>query len=247
LTPAGRGRRGWTPGAAAGIVLTWAALGSAALAAPAAPPAHGRTQVAANDLPLMSWRDIPFRTVVRQQYDFSCGSAALATLLRFHYGRNVGEAEIFRAMFEHGDKAKIEKVGFSLLDMKTYVVSHGLSADGYRGDVHLLDELKSPAIAVITIGPYKHFVVVKGVIDGHVLVGDPALGLKVYTTPAFMKLWNGIVLIVRSDDGSKVIFNDPAEWRPWARAPVEQAARGRDLQFLSDFPPIFQVVQLRAN
>ncbi|RYF14189.1 MAG: peptidase C39, partial [Oxalobacteraceae bacterium] len=26
-----------------------------------------------------------FETVVRQQYDFSCGSAALATLLRYHY------------------------------------------------------------------------------------------------------------------------------------------------------------------
>jgi hypothetical protein len=43
-----------------------------------------------------------------------------------------------------------------------------------------------------------------------------------------------------------VVFNDPREWRPWAPAPVEQAARGRDLQFLSEFPPIFQVVQLRA-
>ena len=30
-------------------------------------------------LNVISMRDIPFRTVVRQQYDYSCGSAALAT------------------------------------------------------------------------------------------------------------------------------------------------------------------------
>ena len=28
---------------------------------------------------VMTWRDIPFRTVVRQQHDYSCGSAAVAT------------------------------------------------------------------------------------------------------------------------------------------------------------------------
>ena len=41
---------------------------------------------------VMTFRDIPFRTVIRQQYDYSCGSASLATLLHFHYGRPVGEA-----------------------------------------------------------------------------------------------------------------------------------------------------------
>ncbi len=32
---------------------------------------------------VISYRDLPFQTVVRQQYDFSCGSASLATLLRY--------------------------------------------------------------------------------------------------------------------------------------------------------------------
>jgi len=204
-----------------------------------------RPDVGANDLSILSWRDMPFRTVVRQQYDYSCGSAALATLLRYHYGLDVSEAQIFRAMWEHGDKAKIAKVGFSLLDMKTYVVGRGFTADGYRGDVRLLEELDTPAVAVVTIGPYRHFVIVKGVRVGQVLVGDPALGLKVYSTADFLKMWNGIVLVVRSERPTKVVFNDPREWRPVAPAPAEEAARGRDLQFLSEFPPIYQIVQLR--
>ena len=53
---------------------------------------------------VVSYRDIPFRTVVRQRYDFSCGSAALATLLRYHYDREVGEEQIFRAMYAAGDQ-----------------------------------------------------------------------------------------------------------------------------------------------
>src|SRR5437899_5579433 len=41
----------------------------------------------------ISYRDIPFRTVVRQQFDFSCGSAALATLLTYHFERPITEQD----------------------------------------------------------------------------------------------------------------------------------------------------------
>ena len=76
-------------------------------------------------LRLTSYAEVPFRTVVRQQFDYSCGSAALATLMRFHYFRHTSEADIFKAMYEVGDQAQIQKVGFSLLDMKKYLASIG--------------------------------------------------------------------------------------------------------------------------
>src|ERR1700710_2401501 len=59
-----------------------------------------------------------FGTVIRQQYDFSCGSAALATVLHYHYGLPRGETDVFAGMWQDGDQANIRKVGFSLLDMK---------------------------------------------------------------------------------------------------------------------------------
>ena len=49
-------------------------------------------------LPVTSLKEARFRTTVRQQYDFSCGSAALATLLSHHYDFQVTEQEIFRDM-----------------------------------------------------------------------------------------------------------------------------------------------------
>src|SRR6478736_5802051 len=81
------------------------------------------------NLKLTSYAEIPFRTVVRQQFDYSCGSAALATLMRYHYFRHTTEADIFKAMYDVGDQPQIQKVGFSLLDMKKYLASIGYQAD----------------------------------------------------------------------------------------------------------------------
>ncbi len=67
---------------------------------------------------LTSMKEARFNTTIRQQYDFSCGSAALATLLTYHYQDPVSEGVVFKAMYDRGDKAKIQEYGFSLLDIK---------------------------------------------------------------------------------------------------------------------------------
>ena len=76
-----------------------------------------------------SLREARFATTMRQKYDFSCGSAALATLLTYHYGQPVSEQEVFAKMYAAGDRAKIGKQGFSLLDMKHYLTARGFQAD----------------------------------------------------------------------------------------------------------------------
>lgn len=174
---------------------------------------------------VMSWRDIPFRTVVRQQYDYSCGSAAVATLLRYHYGVSVGESEVFQSMFERGDQERIRQVGFSMLDMRTYLEGRGYGADGLRLSLDRLAALNTPAIALITHNNYRHFVVVKGVSADRVLVGDPTFGLQSYSRAEFEEIWNGVVLAIRRrPEGAPVpTFNRAEEWRPWAVAPLGEA------------------------
>src|SRR5690606_34376751 len=61
-----------------------------------------------------------YRTTVPQKFDFSCGSAATATLLTYQYGRPVGEAEVFERMYALGDQARIRTLGFSMLDMRRF-------------------------------------------------------------------------------------------------------------------------------
>ena len=65
-----------------------------------------------------SFAEIPFRTVIHQQFDYSCGSAALATMLRFQYVKPTNEADVFKAMYAVGEQERILTRCVSLLDMK---------------------------------------------------------------------------------------------------------------------------------
>lgn len=192
---------------------------------------------------VMSWWQIPFRSVIHQQYDFSCGSAAVATLLTYHYNRPTPERIPFTHMWKAGDQQTIRKVGFSMYDMKTYLDSIGLHTEGYRLGAAGLAKLKRPAIVLLDIKGFKHFVVVKGVRGDRVLVGDPMLGLNEYSRADFLKLWNGIALAVADPKDSKnVKFNLASDWGPWSRAPMEDAGlhvAGDD--FLRTLPSSYQL------
>lgn len=161
-----------------------------------------------------SWRDIPFKTVTHQAYDYSCGSAAIATLLTYVYGMPTKEQDVFFEMFQKGDQNKIRREGFSLLDMAHYLNNHGLKAQGYRLPVGVIDTYKVPFIAMVNNKGYNHFVVVKTVGNNRVLVGDPNSGNTIYTLQDFGKIWNGISLIV-TNEASKahIAFANQDEWR----------------------------------
>ena len=170
-----------------------------------------------------SIKELKYRGVIRQQYDFSCGSAAVATLLTHHYGAQVSEKDVFMAMYQKGNRAAIQREGFSLLDMKQYLDERGYQSDGIYASLDDLERVGIPAIVLIEVQGYRHFVIVKGVKNGEVMAGDPAAGLKVYKRPDFEKLWtNGIAFVARSRSSiAKKHFN--AEWSNIARAPVGDA------------------------
>lgn len=172
-------------------------------------------------LPVQSLEERRFLSVVRQRYDFSCGSAALATLLHHHYRDPRTEVEVFQGMWRDGDRAQIRRVGFSLLDMKRYLAARGIRADGYKVPLEEIANRGVPGIALITLKGYRHFVVVKGVTDEEVLVGDPSLGLRTMAVPEFTKAWNGIYFVINSDLAkAKTTFNSDAQWANFSRAPI---------------------------
>lgn len=176
-----------------------------------------------------------FRTTVRQQYDFSCGSAVLATLLTFHYEFPVSEQEVFKEMYTKGDKDKINREGFSLLDIKKYLERHGYKADGFRITLDELKKLGVPAIVLITHNGFRHFVVVKGVSGKDVLVGDPTFGSRVIDRPEFEKMWNKIIFLVRNrKDVAVKHFNTKEEWHVREEAPLATASTlGQPINILS--------------
>lgn len=171
-------------------------------------------------LPITSLKTARFGAMVRQQYDYSCGSAALSTLLTYHYGYKVTEQTIFEEMFAQGDREKIRREGFSLFDMKRYLENHGFQADGFEAPLDKLQSANIPAIVLINENGYNHFVVIKGLRDGRVLVGDPSGGTRAVHRDVFETLWtNGIVFVVTNrQDAAK--FNVASEWAALPRAPL---------------------------
>lgn len=173
-------------------------------------------------IPVASLSEARWQTVVRQRYDFSCGSAAVATLLTYHYELPTSEEQVFNAMFQVGDQPQIRTHGFSMLDMKRYLDGLGLQADGFRMTLDKLADLRVPAIALVDTQGYKHFVVVRGIEPDRVLVADPAVGTVAVPRALFEQIWNGIVLAARQRiDVARSHFDSERDWQSWPRAPID--------------------------
>jgi predicted double-glycine peptidase len=184
-------------------------------------------------LQVVSLKAARFQTTVHQQYDFSCGSAALATLLSYHYDHPVSEAEVFQSMFALGDQQKIRREGFSLLDMKRYLASQGFAADGFEQPLEKLAAAGYPAIVLLSERGYHHFVVVKGVQGGRVLLGDPASGTRAMRRSDFEAAWLGRLLFVIHGWQGPIRFNQRADWRVAPRAFADDAINRTSLSNLT--------------
>lgn len=169
---------------------------------------------------VMSFKERQFRAIVRQQYDYSCGSAALATLLTYQYDDPTSEASIFRAMWDQGDQPKIKREGFSLLDLKRYLETRGYSADGYAATLDKLAGVGIPAIVLIRDNGYNHFVVIKGIAGDKVAVGDPSLGARVIPRAQFEKILINKIIFVINGLNEKAAFNRPLDWHVREKAPL---------------------------
>jgi uncharacterized protein len=169
---------------------------------------------------IMSLKEARFRNTVRQKYDFSCGSAAVATLLTYQYGYPVSEQMAFEQMYAHGNQRKISREGFSLLDIKEYLGANGFDADGFEVPLAKLQQENLPAIVLIDEKGYHHFVVIKGIRDGRVLVGDPARGTRTMPITQFTQLWKNHLVFVIHNRRSLAVFNNPADWHVAPIAPM---------------------------
>ncbi|MGY6275507.1 C39 family peptidase [Methylomonas sp. MgM2] len=183
------------------------------------------------NISVTSFAERRFKTVYKQQFDFSCGSAALASLLTFHYNDKVDEQTVFVDMYENGDQKKIQKEGFSLLDMKMYLGRHGYIANGYKIDLNDLVKINAPAITIINNNGYLHFVIVKGISEHEVLVGDPAVGVKRMPRTDFELMRENRIFFLINDKQLVVDnhFQDPNEWALHPKAPLEDVVNRESL------------------
>jgi len=142
---------------------------------------------------------LKFRNIVHQQYDYSCGSAALTTVINSYLGIDISEKDAMEGMLAHGEREKImARRGFSLLDMKRYLATLGAEGNGFKAEMSDLEELKVPGVVPIDYAGFKHFVVFRGIRDGKVFIADPAFGQMVFSKEEFAELWDTRTLFIVS-------------------------------------------------
>lgn len=148
--------------------------------------------------------DILDDRIIHQNFDYSCGSAALSTLLNFYLGEKLTEKQVIHGLLRYGDSEQIaERRAFSLLDMKKFVKVLGYKGIGYKAELIDLQELETPCILPIKLMGYRHFTVFKGIYKGHIFLADPFKGHTSYTLSEFEEMWYENVIFVVYPEGAK--------------------------------------------
>ncbi|OHB82494.1 MAG: hypothetical protein A2V98_24425 [Planctomycetes bacterium RBG_16_64_12] len=153
-----------------------------------------------------SWLELRTENVVMQQRDYSCGAAALATLIRHHWGDEVTETQLIGELVQmltvEEMKERIQN-GLSLTDLRRLAVRIGYLATIGRVEFDKLRESKVPLVVGIVVNDFDHFVVYRGT-DGHyVYLADPARGNVRTPIPEFLDQWqkNAVLVVVKPGDG----------------------------------------------
>lgn len=157
---------------------------------------YGVGDIPAFNKKIVSLRENKFKNLVEQRFDFSCGAAAVTTILKYAYHIDVTELDVIKGMAEVADPEVVKEKGFSLLDIRKYVETHGLRGRGYQVDSEALAQVKIPTIVLLDLNGYKHFVVLRRVAGDTVFVGDPALGNRAMPFDEFVSNWNGTIFAV---------------------------------------------------
>ena len=158
--------------------------------------------------PVESMQEARFRNLVRQETDYSCGAAALATILRYAYHLDVDEAVVIQGMLGIADENLVKQRGFSLLDIKHYVEALGMRGRGYRVDEARLRSLRVPGLVLMDVRGFRHFVVLKQVHGDTVELADPMLGNRSISIAEFLQAWpsRAVFVVIGNDFDRRTVL-----------------------------------------
>src|SRR5690606_6318805 len=126
--------------------------------------------------PVESMTERRFRHLVRQQTDYSCGAASLATILKYAYHLDAAEAMAIEGMLRNADQERAAQRRVSLRDRKRHGESLGRRGSDYRVDEERRRSLRVTGIVLMDVNGCRHSVVLKQVIDDRVEVRVPIMG-----------------------------------------------------------------------
>jgi uncharacterized protein len=149
-----------------------------------------------------TFKELRDQNVVKQQLDYSCGAAALATLISGYFGESTSEKELLDLLnvrlSNMSDKEKSRKKlnGFSLLDLKHVALQKGFKADGFKLTFDQLKKLAAPVIVFVRPMGYHHFAVLRGISDDRVYLADPGRGNLRMSLARFEEEYGGVIFVL---------------------------------------------------
>ena len=134
--------------------------------------------------------------MIRQEFDYSCGSSSLATILKFFFNEKFTEKDVLDWVLEKRrlidkncknnkkEKCKVKKLKelekkdfkLSFFDLAEFAKEKGYKAIALALNIEELRKLKVPAIVFVKIRRNEHFTVYKGMDDKFVYLADPSFG-----------------------------------------------------------------------
>ncbi len=146
-----------------------------------------------------NWKELRDKDVVKQGFDYSCGSGALATLMLIGFGQKVSEAEIMKLILEGKSPEEIKDIskrGYSLLDLKQAAEKKGYTTGMYKLQMSQLRQLQEPVLIYIERHGIKHFAVFKRLKGDRVYLADPGRGNIRESIYRFEDEWPGYILAI---------------------------------------------------
>ncbi len=195
-------------------------------------------------LPLKSMKTLRQEGMIMQEFDYSCGAAAMATLLTYGLGDPITEKEVLAQVLKtlsDDQEAKRKKEGLSLLDLQKVAHLRGHQAEGFRLAPDILPKLEAPVLVYIKPRGYDHFAILKGIVGDRAYLADPSLGNVRMPVYEFLDMWldkngKGVIFVVERTDGS---------WPPEYPLQVS-SSRSRELEILSA-RQLYQIGNLKAR
>ena len=154
---------------------------------------------------VLSWNELKFQNIVQQNRDYSCGAAAVATVLRYYWGEDVVESDVLAvlALSLRPDALKDRtENGLSMADLKVVASRMGYAAEvGTLDTVAKLSDSKIPVVVSLKLDGQDHFVVYRGIRGNCVFVADPLRGNYRMGTHTFAQAWNQNAVFVVTPKG----------------------------------------------
>ncbi len=136
--------------------------------------------------------------IVMQKFDYSCGSASLATLMNY-FKKGILEKDILNSIKKSVSKKEYQQIldeGLSLKNLRDAAEGMGFKATGLAIKPNDLYQANIPILVFLKKKMLNHFTVFTAYHNGVIHIKDPVLGHQLLSEEEFEKMYQGKALFV---------------------------------------------------